>query len=273
MGLIFDQTSLDYYESWRNSAQCRKIEHSLEQVFRSLLEPKPGERVLDIGCGTGNHLLILNKLGLDISGVDASDYMVKKARARVGRRSAIKIGRAEDLPFDDDEFDLVTLINTLEFLDNPLQALREAGRVARRKVLVGVLNGLSWNGMLKRIQGFFGDPLFGQVRFYNLWEIKSLARLAYGPVPISWQSIRILPSLLEEGLPWGKDRAVRHSPFGFFVGIAATMVYDVQTANLPLRLRLARPLPEGGLRVAQGGLRKAACTGEEAESGNQTAQK
>ncbi|MFH1954987.1 MAG: class I SAM-dependent methyltransferase [Pseudomonadota bacterium] len=239
MGLIFDKNSAGFYESWRRSSQSRTIERSLERLILSLLEPSPGERVLDIGCGTGNHLLMFNKMGLNVSGVDASQHMVEEAKSRLGYRSTIKVGIAEDLPFNDNEFDLVAFINTLEFLDNPLLALREAGRVANRKVFIGVLNSLSWNGILKRLQGYFGDPLFGQATFYNLWQIKSLLQLAYGNVPISWQCIKIIPSFCEEIIPFGREFFGRgHSPFGFFLGLAATMVYTVKTDNLPLKVRL-----------------------------------
>lgn len=239
MGLIFDENSAGFYESWRRSSQSRAIERSMEQLVLSLIEPEPGERVLDIGCGTGNHLLMFNKLGLNVSGVDASPHMVQGAKSRLGHRSTIKEGMAEDLPFDDNEFDLAVLVNTLEFLDKPLLALREAGRVANRKVFIGVLNSLSWNGILKRIQGYFGDPLFGQTTFYNLWQIKSLLRLAYGNIPISWQCIKIVPSFVEESIPFGKEFLGRkHSPFGFFLGLAATMVYRVKTDNLPIKVKL-----------------------------------
>jgi ubiquinone/menaquinone biosynthesis C-methylase UbiE len=238
MKLIFDKNSAGFYESWRRSSQSRAIERSMEQLVLSLLDPEPGERVLDIGCGTGNHLLMFNKLGLNVSGVDASSYMVEEAKSRLGHRSAVKVGIAEDLPFDDNEFDVAVFINTLEFLDNPLLALREAGRVAGRKVFIGVLNSLSWNGILKRIQGYFGDPLFGQATFYNLWQIKSLFRLAYGNVPISWECIKIIPSFIEEMIPFGRGFSGRkHSPFGFFLGLAATLVYRIKTDNLPLKVR------------------------------------
>ncbi|MDZ7697965.1 MAG: class I SAM-dependent methyltransferase [Deltaproteobacteria bacterium] len=239
MGLIFDENTLSFYDSWRRSSQNRAIERSLEHMLKSMLAPRSGERVLDIGCGTGNHLLILNKMGLDISGTDASPFMVQKARERLGHRCTVKLGTTDDLPFDDNEFDYATLINTLEFLDNPLLALREAGRVTNKKVFIGVWNSLSWNGLLKKIHGFFGDPLFSQARLYNLWQVKSLLRLAYGPAPISWQCVQIRPSFSEETPPPENGMMNRnHSPLGFFLGLSATLVYRVKTDNLPLKVRL-----------------------------------
>ena len=263
MPLIFDRNSIRFYESWERSSQSRTIERSMESLVLSVLDPISGERLLDIGCGGGNHLLMFSRLGLNVTGIDASADMVERTRSRLGRRCAVKVGMAEDLPFDDNEFDLAVLIHTLEFLDNPVPALREAGRVARRKVFIGVLNSLSWNGILKRIQGFFGDPLFGQATFYNLWQIKSLLRLAYGDIPITWECIRIVPSFLQEMIPYEKEiPGYRRSPFGFFLGMAATMVYRVHTDNLPLKARLtsagrslfpARPLqdPKAQQRRAQ----------------------
>lgn len=239
MGLIFDENTLAFYESWRRSSQGRAIDRSLEHLLYTMLDPRANERVLDIGCGTGDHLLMLNRLGLDISGADASPYMVQKAQNRLGHRCTVKIGTTDDLPFDDNELDYATLINTLEFLDNPLIALREAGRVANKKVFIGVWNSLSWNGLLKKIHGFFGDPLFSQAKLYNLWQLKSLLRLAYGPAPITWQCIKIQPSITAQksshksGILTG-----RHSPFGFFLGLSATLVYRVKTDNLPLKVRL-----------------------------------
>ena len=241
MGLIFSRNTANSYDSWSRSLQGRAIENALEQLIISLINPKPRERVLDIGCGTGNHLLIFSKLGLDVSGIDASHHMIEKAKERLGHRCTLKRAMAEDLPFDDNEFDLAIFINTLEYLDDPIQALREAGRVANRKVFVGVINSLSWNGLKKRIQGYLGDPLFSYAKFYSLWQLISLFKMAYGPAPISWGCIKIRPSSVEKMMPFKKSFINwNHSPFGSFLGISATMIYRVKTNNLPLKIRLKK---------------------------------
>jgi hypothetical protein len=146
---------------------------------------------------------------------------------------------AQDLPFEDNEFDLAMLINTLEFIDNPLEALREAGRVANRKVFIGVINSISWNGLLERVQGYLGHPLFGRSRFYNLWQLKSLIQKAYGRVPIRWACIRTRPwfmagTLAPEG---GPSEGIR-SPFGYFMGVSATLAYRIKADSLPLHVKL-----------------------------------
>jgi ubiquinone/menaquinone biosynthesis C-methylase UbiE len=241
MGLIFNRDIARLYESWYHSPQGRAIDRSIEQFIINLLNPTAGQKILDIGCGTGNHLIIFNKFGLDVSGIDASPYMIRKAKERLGHRCTLKTGMAEDLPFSDNEFDLAVFINTLEFLEDPFQALREAGRVASQKVFVGVINSLSWNGLVKSIQGYLGSTLFSRAKLFNFWETKSLLQSAYGRVPISWGGINIRPAILEEISPFTKDFLTwKHSPFATFLGFSATMQYRLKADPLPLKARLKK---------------------------------
>jgi SAM-dependent methyltransferase len=91
---------------------------------------EPGWRVLDIGCGTGAFLRLVAERGGVPSGIDASDALVAFARSRLPDAD-LRVGDMEDLPWDDDTFDLVTGFNAFFFADDMVAALREAGRVAR----------------------------------------------------------------------------------------------------------------------------------------------
>lgn len=253
MGLVFNPEMGRLYEAWYQAPQGLGANHGLGPLLLHLLRPTHRDRVLDVGCGSGNHLLLLHRCGLDITGVDASPYMLTRARERLGPSAALEAGRAEDLPFDDNAFDFVIMIHTLEFLDDPLAALREAGRVARKRVLVGVQNSLSWNGLLKRIQGYLGHRLFNAAHFYDLWKVRGMLEKAYGPVPVSW-------GCLGPRTPLGRGRdhaqeptatpGILHSPFAGFLGVAAAMVPRLATRPLPLALRLQgagrRPLLRPG---------------------------
>jgi len=126
-------------------------------------------------------------------------------------------------------------------LDNPLEALIEAGRVTKRKVFIGIINGLSWCGLVKKATGYFGDPVFSRATFYNLFQIKSLLKEAYGPVPVSWGCIRTCPALIEQIAPFAKKAFDWKSfPFASFLGISATMVPRMRADGLPLKVRLKR---------------------------------
>jgi len=213
----------------------------LENHLFELLDPLPGERVLDIGCGTGNHLLLLNKFGLNISGMDASPYMLAKARERLGTRCTLKTGTAEDLPFSDNEFDIVVLINTLEFIDNPLKVLKEAGRVAKRKVFIGVINSFSIYCIYNKLLSLYKKNIINHIKPYNLWKLKYLLKTAYGETPLKWRSSQINPVLFQTTANLMSDTwDLKQFPFGSFLGISATITYRYKTDNLPLKARIKK---------------------------------
>jgi SAM-dependent methyltransferase len=86
--------------------------------------------VLDIGCGVGAFLRLIDERGGEQSGIDASHSLIAFARSRLPDAD-LRVGEMEHLPWDDDSFDLVTGFNSFFFADDIVAALREAGRVAR----------------------------------------------------------------------------------------------------------------------------------------------
>lgn len=241
MGHIFDLRLAQLYEAWQKSPEGILLDRLSSELIPHLLRPQKGERILDIGCGTGNHLLLFYRLGFDVTGLDASPYMLDIARSRLGDKVSLKIGRAEDLPFEDNEFDLATLIFTLEFLDEPLAALREAGRVARNKVFVGVLNSLSFGRVCKKFSALFYESIFGQARLFNLWGLKSYARMAYGDVPVEWGSVRILPFFSSSYTQRIElSSFVKSSPFGMFLGLVFRMIYTLRADTIPTSERVKK---------------------------------
>ena len=98
------------------------------------------QRVLEVGCGSGIFLEWFMSQGHMVAGLEPSSSSLELARRRLGPKVRLDQGFAENLPYDDNEFDTVALITSLEFVDDPYLALKEACRVARRNVLLGVLN-------------------------------------------------------------------------------------------------------------------------------------
>jgi SAM-dependent methyltransferase len=91
---------------------------------------KPGQHVLDIGCGVGAFLSLVADRGARAFGLDASEALLELARSRLPGAD-LRIGDMEALPYDDDAFDLVTGFNSFFFANDIVAALREAGRVAK----------------------------------------------------------------------------------------------------------------------------------------------
>ncbi|MCF8063430.1 MAG: class I SAM-dependent methyltransferase [Deltaproteobacteria bacterium] len=252
MGYVFDKEAARRYAAWSQSPQGRAMERWLESCLPGLLRPHPRERVLDIGCGEGTHLLFLKRLGLDISGLDASPHMINRARERLGQSCTLKTGRAEDLPFEDNAFDLSVMIHSLEFVENPVEALREAGRVTRRAVFVCVMNSLSWWALFRKLKPSSLAPPLDRGRFYSLWELKDLVRGTLGRVPTVWHSAPGLPPVVGRWYVRLTDRPVQPSlPFGPHLGLSATILYRFRTDNLTLRVPVrarGRTIPGGAAR-------------------------
>lgn len=92
---------------------------------------RPGDAVLDVGCGTGAFLRLVAQRGARPFGLDASEQLVALARERVPGAD-VRVGEMEALPYENDTFDLVTGFNSFFFAEDFAGALREAGRVAKR---------------------------------------------------------------------------------------------------------------------------------------------
>jgi ubiquinone/menaquinone biosynthesis C-methylase UbiE len=87
-----------------------------------------GTRLLDVGCGSGGALSLARLRGAEISGLDAAPDLLEIAQQRLPHAD-FRTGDMEQLPYEDDSFDAVTLINSIMYADDPARAIRESGRV------------------------------------------------------------------------------------------------------------------------------------------------
>ena len=98
-----------------------------------------GTRVLDVGCGSGEFLAKLERLGARVTGIDPAHQMVRLARAAAPTAEVV-IGGFENLPWSDASFDVVTAINALQFADDPHDALAQAARVCVPGGFIAIAN-------------------------------------------------------------------------------------------------------------------------------------
>ena len=113
MKIDFDQKVAQSYDKWFETDSGRHTFLAQNELMIRLLRPFPGQRLLDIGCGTGNHLRFFQELGLDATGVEPSIFMLKKAKQKDNLKPILAKG--EELPIKNKAFDLSMLFTTLEF--------------------------------------------------------------------------------------------------------------------------------------------------------------
>ena len=108
------------------------VQETLGQTLKRL-PIEGGERILDVGCGTGALLkaLLIPAYGVSLWGVDPSASMLEIARERLGVAVGLVVGRGERLPFSSDQFSLVVSTNAFHYFRNPLEVLGEIWRVLR----------------------------------------------------------------------------------------------------------------------------------------------
>lgn len=230
--MIFDHDIAQNYDRWYQTPQGQYINRREKDLIIDLMSPRRGERLLDVGCGTGEHLGLFQGSGCDVTGIDPSDQMLAVARQKLGDKVDLFTGKAEDLPFSDNEFDIVSLILSLEFTRDPEKAISEAIRVSQGRVFLGVLNKFSTVALQRRISGLFHPSVYHSARFFHIGELSRMIRSFLPGVDIRWGSVIFLPkgwygfgAPLEEALP------IINNPLGAFLGLSFTVHFTLRTVQ------------------------------------------
>lgn len=87
-----------------------------------------GTRLFDAGCGGGGASVLATRRGAIISGLDASDALIKIAREHLPQAD-FRVGDLEALPFSEKAFDVVIAALAVQYCSDPIAALRELKRV------------------------------------------------------------------------------------------------------------------------------------------------
>lgn len=103
-------------------------------IAKFFFEDTQRKRILDVGCGEGTLLEILRKQNNEVFGVDASESGINKCQCKKLSCYLIDSSR-QHLPFNDDCFDVVICLETMEHMENPYHCLREIKRVLKEEGL------------------------------------------------------------------------------------------------------------------------------------------
>jgi SAM-dependent methyltransferase len=145
-------------------------------------------RIIDIGCGTGGMLLHLNKFNVGIFGIDNSQDMVMFCKAR-GYTNVI-CASAENIPFYDNSFDIITMLDVLEHIPDDIKVLQELIRICRPDGIM-LLTVPAYQFLWGRI-----DEICGHKRRYTRKDIKrKLEATGWCIEKISYMNVLLFPGV------------------------------------------------------------------------------
>ncbi|WP_457189506.1 class I SAM-dependent methyltransferase [Nocardioides sp. P5_E3] len=214
-------------------------------ALRWALEPAPGNRVLDLGAGTGKLTRVLDVLGADVVAVEPDPAMLGLLRETLEHVRALP-GSAEDIPLPDGSVDAVLAGNAMHWFDMAVTGPEIARVLAPRGVLAGL-----WNVMDDRVDWVAG-----------LRAVSGSAVIGPRDTPLSWRKETADVHLSRAGGP---------SPFGFAEQAAFAHVQrrdaDSLLATLGTRAGMLT-MPEPERTTVLDGIRSYLGSREETANGN-----
>lgn len=140
-------------------------------IYLEILGVKKNHKLLDVACGLGRLLEASQEYGVEPYGIDISGVAIAKAKERFPNFNLVE-GNAEQLPYEDDFFNYVSCIGSLERMINLQQVLKEMLRVGAKGCkycfLVRNSETTSWQ-VFKKTLGFKNDAGHQDAKNLNQW--------------------------------------------------------------------------------------------------------
>lgn len=174
----------------------------------------PGEKVLEVGAGTGMSFPIY-PLHADITGVDLSEEMLQQARRKIEEEnwSHIRVMQmnAEQLEFEDSSFDVVTSFHVISVVSNPRKMMSEIIRVCKPGGRILIVN---------------------HFRSSNPWIARMVDSAGAVTRHLGWRTDLDLKEVVDQ-LPLRVERRYKTSPTSLFTILTATKTGEPDTAAQP----------------------------------------
>ncbi len=173
---LFDNWA-DQYNSWFTTPIGRYVKQYEEELLTEFLEPAPGEKILDVGCGTGIFTRNILKKGAVVTGMDISCPMIEVAKSELTNENFIPLcADMCSLPFAANSFDKAVSMTAIEFVEDAESAIIELNRIVipGGTIVVTTLNSISPWAERRRKKAAQGHSLFKNIFFRSPEEMKKL---------------------------------------------------------------------------------------------------
>lgn len=161
----------DFYEDFHGRICLRESQRFNSWLLKAL-KANSGIKLLDIACGGGYLLSVASQKGIFCFGLDISEKAISIAKAQKGEKELV-VADSENLPLQNNFFDMVTCLGSVEHFLHPEKALTEMIRVGKDNTIFCILvpNLFSWDN-IEQVKKTGRPPSHGQEleRFATRWQ-------------------------------------------------------------------------------------------------------
>ena len=163
---FFNREHTDTYELWYEG-RYKRAEIWQKKVMEQLVtKDQRVKTLLEFGCGTTRFTRWWKNIGIEATGGDISPLMLSQAVHLF--EGDLVMADSHFMPFKDYTFDSLAFITTFEYYKDPVKVLREAARVAKYGIAMGMMNRNSPKVARRRVQQLFGkNPFYVTATFYT----------------------------------------------------------------------------------------------------------
>ena len=151
MNIFNDANIAANYNAYYESDLGKKVDEIEKDLMLDHLKQIPVKHMLEVGCGTGHWTRFFAEQGFQILATDSSKSMLRVAEEKKPANTTFHRADADNLPFENKSFDVISAVTVLEFVDDKQQVFDEMYRVLKPGgwLLLGGLNTNSELGKTK----------------------------------------------------------------------------------------------------------------------------
>src|SRR5690606_16961215 len=170
---FFNREHTDTYEQWYEG-RYKRAEVWQKKVMEQLVsKDQRVKTLLEFGCGTTRFTRSWKEIGIEATGCDISPLMLSQAMHLFD--GDLVMADSLHMPFKDHTFDALAFITTFEYYRDPVRVIREAARVARYGIAMGMMNRNSPKVVRRRVQELFGkNPFYLTATFYTPTKLSAI---------------------------------------------------------------------------------------------------
>lgn len=160
-------------QNYNDSDDGKFVAPMYDIIIEEIQKSEDG-KILDVGCGNGNLFMLLPDEKYELFGIDFSENMILEAKHNCKTKASFSVADAENLPFEDNTFDIVVCNASFHHYIHPNTVLMEMQRVLKNggKLLIGDPYVPSLVRPFVNVLTKFSDK--GDYHFYGLNEMKKL---------------------------------------------------------------------------------------------------